>query len=141
MKVYKVVEIGDGAALRKAFATTDNVRLKLMAVAALGRCGNQDAMQFLRESLSSNDREVSQIAVWRLGRIGNTSDVPEIKSQLPRCEDALQKAYVHHSLAVLGDADGLEELAANLHDPDPTVRTYAATCAGDAWATGTSALA
>ncbi len=134
--LYKVVEIGDGTVMRKAFATTDNVRLKLMAAAALGRCGNPDAMQFLRESLSSKDPEVLRIAVWILGRIGNTSDIPKIKAQLPRCEDALLKAYVHHSLAALGDADGLKVLATNLHDQDPVVRTYAATFAGDAWATG-----
>ncbi len=135
--LYKVVEIGDGVALRKAFATTDDMRiLKLMAAAALGRCGNPDAMQFLRDSLNSEDLDVLRIAVWILGRIGNAADIPQIKAQLPRCDDAIQKAYVHHSLAALGDAEGLRALAANLHAPDPAVRTYAATFAGDAWATG-----
>jgi sialidase-1 len=134
--LYKVVEIGDGTALRKAFATSDNVRLKLMAAAALGRSGNPVAMQFLRESLSNQDSEVLRIAVWILGRIGNGSDIPKIKAQLPRCDDPLLKAYVHHSLAALGDAEGLEALAKNLHDQDPAVRTYAATFAGDAWALG-----
>lgn len=134
--LYKVIEIGDGTALRKAFATTDKLPLKLMAAAALGRCGNPDAMQFLRESLNSKDPEVLRIAVWILGRIGNASDVPMIKAQLPRCDEALLKAYVQHSLAALGDAEGLTALATNLHDQDPAVRTYAATFAGDAWASG-----
>lgn len=134
--LYKVVEIGDGAVLRKVFANTDNEQLKLMTGAALGRCGNSDAMQFLRESLSSQDPEVLRIAVWILGRIGNTSDIPKIKAALPRCDAPLLKAYVHHSLAALGDAEGLGALAANLHDQDPAIRTFAATFAGDAWATG-----
>lgn len=134
--LYKVVEIGDGSALRKAFATTDNVRLKLMAAAALGRCGNPDAMQFLRQSLDNEDPEVLRIAVWILGRIGHATDIPKIRAQLPRCDEALLKAYVQHSLAALGDAEGLKALASNLHDQDPAVRTYAATFAGDAWATG-----
>ncbi|MCC7333627.1 MAG: exo-alpha-sialidase [Pirellulaceae bacterium] len=134
--LYKVVEIGDGSALRKAFATTDNVRLKLMAAAALGRCGNPDAMQFLRQSLDNEDPEVLRIAVWILGRIGNATDIPKIRAQLPRCDEALLKAYVQHSLAALGDAEGLNALASNLHDQDPAVRTYAATFAGDAWAFG-----
>ena len=131
--LYKVVEIGDGNALRKAFSTTDNIGLKLMAAAALARCGNPKAMAFLRESLSRDDPEVLRIAVWILGRIGDKTDIPQIKAQLPRCDDPLLKSYVNNSLAALGDADGLAALAVNLHDDDPAIRTYAATFAGDAW--------
>ncbi len=108
-----------------------------MAAGALGRCGNQAAMGFLRESLKHDDPEVLRIAVWILGRIGDKTDIPQIKSQLPRCDEPLLKCYVNNSLAALGDADGLMALANNLHDDDPAVRTYAATFAGDAWATGT----
>lgn len=134
--LYKVIEIGDGVAMRKAFASKDNIRLKLMAAGALGRCGNPEAMAFLRESLQHQDPEVLRIAVWILGRIGNTSDIPAIKAQLPRCEEALLKSYVHNSLAALGDAEGLAALTRNLHSEEAAIRTYAATFAGDAWATG-----
>ncbi|TWT65323.1 exo-alpha-sialidase [Allorhodopirellula solitaria] len=133
--LYKVVEIGDGAALRKTFATAGNGPLKLMAAAALGRCGNPDAMLYLRESLSSKDPDALRIAAWILGRIGSAADIPLLKAQLPRCETPVQKAYIHHSLAALGDAEGHQALAENLHDRDPAIRTYAATFAGDAWAT------
>lgn len=139
--LYKVVEIGDGAALRKAFSGTDDMRLKLMAAGALGRCGNPAAMSFLRESLDHDDLDVLQIAVWILGRIGDQTDIPHITAQLPRCDlpshDPLLKAYVNNSLAALGDAAGLAALAENLHHEDSAVRTYAATFAGDAWATST----
>lgn len=130
--LYKVVEIGDGKAMRKAFQQNENVGQKLMAAGALGRCGNPQAMAFLRESLDHEDPEVLRIAVWILGRIGNPNDIPALKKQLPRCEEELLKAYVNHSLAALGDDDGLAAMAANLKDDDSAVRTYAATFAGDA---------
>ena len=38
--LYKVGELGDGKALRKAFEQTQNPRLRLMAAAALGEAGN-----------------------------------------------------------------------------------------------------
>ncbi len=133
--LYKVVEIGDGKAMRKAFQQNDNVTLKLMAAGALGRCGNPRAMSFLRESLSHDDPEVLRIAAWIIGRIGSSEDIPALKRQLPRCDDPLSRAYINHSLAALGDDDGLTQLAANLNDNDPAIRTYAATFAGDARAT------
>ncbi|MEZ6129261.1 MAG: exo-alpha-sialidase [Planctomycetaceae bacterium] len=136
--LYKVVEIGDGKAMRNAFASKGNVRLKLMAAGALGRCGHPGAMQFLRDSLHSEDLEVLRIAVWILGRIGDRSDIPAIKAQRSRCDEPLLKSYVDNSLATLGDADGLKSLTANLKHEDPAVRTYAATFAGDAWATSVS---
>ncbi|WP_166831655.1 exo-alpha-sialidase [Thalassoroseus pseudoceratinae] len=130
--LYKVVEIGDGKALRKAFEQDQNIPQKLMAAGALGRCGNPQAMSYLRESLNHDDPNVLRIAVWILGRIGDSSDVPLLKKQLPRCQEDLLKAYVNHSLATLGDDEGLAALAANLKDEDGAVRTYAATFAGDA---------
>lgn len=130
--LYKVVEIGDGTALRAAFEQNDLITLKLMAAGALGRCGNPRAMSFLRESLNHDDPNVLRIAAWILGRIGNSSDIPALKKQLPRCEEKLLTAYINHSLAALGDKDGLTGLAANLKDDDAAVRTYAATFASDA---------
>jgi len=134
--LYKVFEIGDGEALRKAFHQNDNIPLKLMSAAAIGRCGNPDAIVFLRESLHDEDLSVLRIAAWILGRIGDASDIPRLKEQLPRCDDPLLNAYVQCSLAALGDADGLAALTENLTDSDPGIRTYSATFAGDAWATG-----
>ncbi|MCA9132879.1 MAG: exo-alpha-sialidase [Planctomycetales bacterium] len=133
--LYKVVHIGDGLALRNAFRQDEDRRLKLMAAAALGRCGNPQAMEFLRASVESPDAEVLRIAAWILGRIGDSSDISRLKKQLPRCTEELLTAYVQHSLAALGDADGLQALRDNLTASDPAVRTYAATFAGDARAT------
>ncbi|TWT60771.1 exo-alpha-sialidase [Rubinisphaera italica] len=130
--LYKVVEIGDGTAMRNAFEQDGNVSLKLMASGALGRCGNPQAMAYLRQSVRSDDPEVRRIAAWILGRIGARTDISTLKQQLPRSDEKLLRAYMQHSLAALGDPDGLEELAINLTDSDPAVRTYAATFAGDA---------
>ncbi len=134
--LYKVFEIGDGQALRRGFQQDDNAKLKLMSAAALGRCGNPDAFVFLRDSLQSDDLSVLQIATWVLGRIGDDSDIPRLKQQLPRCEDPLLRAYVNCALAALGDQEGLAALTENLGDADPAIRTYSATFAGDAGATG-----
>lgn len=135
--LYKVEEIGNGVAMRRAFAQKENLRLRVMAAAALGRCGNPAAMSFLRtEVISHEDPEIYKLAAWVLGRIGDSSDIPLLKKHLKRCPDELTRTYFHNSLATLGDADGLTALAASLTSKDPAVRTYGATFAGDARALG-----
>lgn len=130
--LYKVIEIGDGVAMRKGFRQDEDIRWKLMAAAALARCGNPDARAFLRDALQNEDLEVMKIAAWVLGVIGDASDIPRLKQQLPRCEEVVVKSYVQNALALLGDRDGLNSLALNLTHSDPDVRTYAANFAGDA---------
>lgn len=130
--LFKVESIGDGTALRDRFETTEDLRLKLMAAGALGRCGNQDAMAFIRKMLHHDDAELFKVAAWLLGRIGDKTDIGRLKQELPRCRDELTRAYFHHSLAALGDTKGASALRKNLLSDDPAVRTYAATFAGDA---------
>lgn len=138
--LYKLEEIGDGVAMRKAFAQKKNLRLRVMAAAALARCGNPDAMKYLRtEVISHEDPEVYKLAAWILGRIGDDSDIALLKRHLKRCPDELTRAYFHNSLATLGDGDGLAALAKSLTSDDPAVRTYGATFAGDARAYGVKA--
>jgi hypothetical protein len=55
--LYKIAEIGDGKLLRAAMAQDDNLKLTLMAAAALGRCGNLAAIERVRKELASDDRE------------------------------------------------------------------------------------
>lgn len=130
--LYKVGEIGNGVAMRRAFQQTENLRLRVMAAAALGRCGNLEAMTFIRSILDQDDPEVYKLGAWVLGRIGSESDIPLLKKHVERCPDELTRAYFHNSLAALGDADGLEALTKSLKSDDPAVRTYGATFAGDA---------
>ena len=138
--LYKLEEIGDGVAMRKAFAQKKNLRLRVMAAAALARCGNPDAMKYLRtEVISHEDPEVYKLAAWILGRIGDDSDIALLKRHLKRCPDELTRAYFHNSLATLGAGDGLAALAKSLTRDDPAVRTYGATFAGDARAYGVKA--
>ena len=134
--LYKVEEIGDGVAMRRAFEQTKNIRLRVMAAAALGRCGNPEAMTFIRSILNHDDPEVYKLGAWILGRIGSEDDIALLKKHVARCPDELTLAYFHNSLAALGDANGLEALAKSLTSNDPAVRTYGATFAGDARAVG-----
>ncbi len=76
----------------------EDIRWKLMAAAALARCGNPDAKVFLRDSLQSEDLEVMKIAAWVLGVIGDASDIPRLQQQLPRCEEVVLKSYVQNAL-------------------------------------------
>jgi sialidase-1 len=134
--LYKVEEIGDGVSMRRAFEQTENLRLRIMAAAALGRCGNPEAMTFLRRILNHDDPEIYKLGAWVLGRIGSASDIPLLQKHVARCPDELTRAYFHNSLATLGDAAGLEALAKSLKSDDPAMRTYGATFAGDARAVG-----
>jgi sialidase-1 len=134
--LYKVDEIGDGKAMKRAAKQTDNMTLHLMSSAALARAGNKKAMKQLRERLSDTDPETRRIAAWILGRIGDASDIPQLRKNIESAPDPIARAYVEHSLASLGDPQGLRALVANLQDEDPAIRTYAATFAGDAKAVG-----
>ena len=130
--LYKLNIIGDGKAIGRAFRQNKNLRLKLMSAAALARKGNADAKAFLRETLSHDDPVYLRTAAWVLGRIGDKSDIARLKQQLPRCSDPVVRATLQHSLAALGDPDGMAALARNLNHADSSIRTYAATFAGDA---------
>lgn len=134
--LYKVEEIGDGVAMRRAFEQTENLRLRVMAAAALGRCGNPAAMTFIRSILDHDDPEVYKLGAWVLGRIGSASDIRLLKKHRSKCPDELTRAYFDNSLAALGDESGIAALAKGLTSDDPAVRTYAATFAGDARAVG-----
>lgn len=130
--LYKVLETGDGTALRKAMAQRQNPKLRLMAAGALGRKGDADAMALIRKQLvESTDPEEYKICAWLLAIIGNQSDIASLRSRLQDAPDELTKAYLEHALASLGDAAGLAALQKNLQSADPAVRTYAANFAAD----------
>lgn len=135
--LYKVAEIGDGAALRKAFADASNVRLQMMAAAALGRCGNPLAMAFLRRQLKTAEPEIARIAGWVLGRIGDKRDIPKLTERANGAEESIQRVFYYNSLAALGDNIGMRMLENHLTSFDPATRTYGATFAGDTRATQT----
>jgi sialidase-1 len=107
-----------------------------MAAAALGRCGNHEAMTFIRSILDHDDPEIYKLGAWVLGRIGSVDDISLLKKHRSKCPDELTRAYFDNSLAALGDEGGLAVLAESLTSDDPAVRTYAATFAGDARAVG-----
>ena len=130
--LYKVGELGDGSIMRRRYQETSNVTLKIMAAAAMGRAGNPEAMAYLRNQLNKSDLNMVRIAGWVLARIGNESDIPAIRKARDNAELDLQRVFHQHSLAALGDAEGLQGLLANLSSEDAGTRTYSATFAGDA---------
>jgi len=130
--LYKIDEIGDGRILRNAFKKEKQSMAKLMIAAALGRWGNPKAMTHIRNQAKHKDDLISRTAGWILGRIGDRSDIPQLRKNMKRSNDPLTKAYAVHSLALLGDDEAKHLLLKNLASDDPAIRTYAATFAGDA---------
>ena len=124
--LYKIAEIGDGKLLRPAFAQDENLKLTLMAAAALGRAGNRAAIERVRTELANDDREIRKIAAWIIGLLGDKRDIEPLKKLLAAETDPLAKAYFANALACLGDADGRQLLGKNLSASDPAVRTYSA---------------
>jgi sialidase-1 len=137
--LYKVAEIGDGRMMRKAFARRNNPIHQIMAAAALGRCGNPAAMQFLRKMAADEDENNFRIASWVLGRIGDQSDIPQLRKNSKRAKDDLVGCFADHALAALGDVQGRAALSRNLESHDAAIRTSAATFAGDVRMTSVSA--
>jgi sialidase-1 len=136
--LYKVFEVGDEAVMRERFETSANIKLRLMAAAALARKLNDaGAYAFIRECRDGNDPDGLQIAAWILGIIGNEGDIEPLRARLADAPTPVIRGYVVNALACLGDPDGLARLARDLEDPDPAIRTYAATFAGDAKAVST----
>lgn len=128
--LFKMAEVGDGTKLRAAVAQNGNVKLKLMAAAALARCGHPTALDNVRVRLTDSDRENRKIAAWILGQLGEKSDAKAIAAGLANETDPLAKAYAVHALALLGDAGARTQLIANLSSTDAAVKTYAAEFAG-----------
>jgi sialidase-1 len=128
--LFKLAEVGDGRKLRAALAQDNDVRLKLMAAAALARCGHPTALDAARKYLADPDVEIRKIAAWILGQLGDSSDVRPIRDGRAKETDLLAKAYFAHALALLGDAEGRKILGQNLASSSPPVRTYAAEFAG-----------
>ena len=131
--LYKVGWTGSSKPLEDAFAKTDDLRLKYMAAAALGKKGNQQVMKFLREEMrTQKDAKLLYIPAWILGRIGGKSDIALLRRRLPDAPDAWTKCFLEHAMAGLGDKKGQDALRRNLKSEDARLRTYAATWAGDA---------
>jgi sialidase-1 len=128
--LFKMAEVGDGKKLRAALAQDADPRLKLMAAAALARCGHPTALDAVREKLKHDDVEIRKVAAWIIGQLGAKSDIAALRGGLPKETDAIAKAYFIHALALVGDANGRKRLGANLRSDNAAVKTYAAEFAG-----------
>lgn len=127
--LFKVAEVGDGSGLRAAMAQSDDLKKKLMAAAALARGGHPAALDIVRPFTAHDDIEVRKSAVWILGQLGSSDDIPRLR-EAAKTEDSLARAYGDHALACLGDEAGRQALIENLRSVIPAVRTYAAEFAG-----------
>jgi len=138
--LYKVIEVGDAGVMRERFEKGGDVKLRLMAAAALARKeDDRAAYTFIRECRDGKDPDGLQIAAWILGIIGDKSDIEPLRARLADAPTPVIHGYVVNALAVLGDPEGLKLLTRDLDDEDPMIRTYAATFAGDAKAYSTQA--
>jgi len=134
--LYKVGWEGSAEPLQKAFLETDDIRLKLMAAAALAKHNKdgsgKEAYAFLREHLGTEpDPEIFRLSAWVLGRIGEDGDRDLIRSRLKDADDPLVHAFLENALASLNDPAGQTALLRNLKSNDPAIRTYAAVFAGE----------
>jgi sialidase-1 len=136
--LFKVGEVGDAAAIERAFAQQENIKLRLMAAAALGRGGAAKPLGVIRDTLRGSDADGVMLAGWILGQIGGEADIEPIRSRLADAPTPLIRAYLEHALAMLGDADGLAALGRNLGSTDDAIRTAAANMAGEARALATA---
>lgn len=129
--LFKVFEIGDGIGLRRLLSSDEKLTARLMAAAALARCGSPAAFTFIREQLREGDEEARRIAAWILSRIGNESDIPQLKESLKSLTEPLAIAFTNYALAMLGDPEGQKVLKENLKSSEASLRTYAAVFAGE----------
>jgi sialidase-1 len=134
--LYKVGWGGDSKPLEQAFDQTKNIRLKIMAAAALAKHGQDatsaEAFTFLRSVLRQQaDPEIFRIVAWVLARIGTKQDIALIRDRLDDADNKLALAFLQHALAALGDPEGRNALLRNLKSSDPAIRTYAAVFAGE----------
>ncbi len=135
--LYKVGWQGDAAPLRQAMRESEDVRLQIMAAAALAKHGpaseQADAFAVLRTVLRDADEPaIFRLSAWVLGRIGEDGDRELIRSRLADADADVQvRAFLEHALAALGDPAGRQALLKNLDSGDPAIRTYAAVFAGE----------
>lgn len=134
--LYKVGWSGAAKPLKSAFEETENIRLKIMAAAALAKHVDGDlgkkAYAFLRRHLADeSDPDIFRLSAWVLGRIGKDEDRELIRSRLVDAKSPVHSAFLEHALASLGDPEGKKALLQNLESDDPVIRTYAAVFAGE----------
>lgn len=130
--LYKVHGCGSGQELRRAWETSDNMILRLMAAAALARSGRIDALTFVRKELANPDHKIARISAWIVARVGDRTDITRLKRTSKPITDPLSRGYFDHALALLGDRQGRRSLMRNLKSDSPDIRTYAAVFAGEA---------
>ncbi len=126
--LFKVGQSGDAEPLRAALAQTKDVRLQLMAAAALAKADDQEALAFLRKQLQAEDRSSRNLAAFALARVGDASDVEPLSSALEAETDDMARAFLVCALASLGKAH--EDLGRGLVSSDPVVRALSAECVG-----------
>jgi HEAT repeat protein len=129
--LYKVYVPGDMHAIQDAFNNGSSDSFRLMAAATLAKSGDENAIAFIRDMLRSDNATSSRIAAWILGRVGSAEDIPGLHAELSEDHIPLERAFLEHALAALGDPTGLAALSVNLDDSDPAIRTYAAVFAGE----------
>jgi HEAT repeat protein len=128
--LYKIGVAGDGKLLRRAMGRKGKEGLRLMAAAALARAGDKPVLAFIRKRLAEGDATDKMLAAYVLARLGDRTDIPQLRRNARLEMDPLKRSFTHNALACLGDADARKTFARNLEAKEGDVRTYAAEAAG-----------
>ncbi len=132
--LFKIRDVGDGVAVRNAFAQEEQQKLKHFAAAALARTGDREAAEYVRSQLTAKDPVIRQMSAWMLAELGTPEDIPQLIRTHKFATTDPERVQMELTLARLGDPLGIRMLPVNLGSKDPAIRVNAALIAGEAGA-------
>ncbi|MBX7221330.1 MAG: HEAT repeat domain-containing protein [Blastocatellia bacterium] len=100
------------------------------AAEALGKIGDQRAVEFLLPSLKHWDVEVRRLTAAALGRIPDARSVEPLQALAEKDTDGRVRAAAALALGTIGDQTAIDLLMGRLGDKDPEVRQAAAMSLG-----------
>jgi hypothetical protein len=104
---------------------TDIPIMRMVAAGALGRTGDQRAVEPLIVAMRDPDEDVSDSAIWALGRLGGDRAVKVLAAALKDHPDQRVRKAAAEALGWTRAKRALDPLIAALGDKAPAVRSYA----------------
>ncbi len=89
---------------------TDNEKNRAWAIEALGSIGDPRVVPVLIEALGDYDKVTRGKAAWSLKEIQGKEAIPTLKQALAREENEMPAVVLCHALALLGEADAVQNL-------------------------------
>ncbi len=98
--------------------------VRIAAAQSLGRLGEPEMADFVRNELKAAKSDVSKHGIIALAELGDTSSIPDIKGYLGTAPWEVRLAAVE-ALLILNNHDGVSVLQEALQADDPFAREYA----------------